>query len=111
MLGSESRGLDCIKVSTDSNSKFINIIEKLSCEKLYLSFCRSILGVQKKSQNSAVRGELGMMPLGLVDIVANIINYQNHLESKHPHSLVGDVWLTNSTVPNDKWKTTSWAQH
>ena len=50
------------------------------------------------------------MPLGL-SVVANIINYQNHFESKHPNLLVGEAWLTISTVPNDKGKTMSWAQH
>ena len=81
-----------IKVSTDSNSKFINSIEKF--------FCRSILGVDTKSQSSAVRGELG--PLGR-DLVANI-NYQNHVESKHPNSFLGEAWLTNSTVQMIKGK-------
>ena len=72
-----------------------------------LSACRLILGVQRKSQNSAVR-ELGRMSLGL-DVVANIINYQNHLESTHPNSFLGEAWLTNNTVLNDKGKTMSWA--
>ena len=35
------------------------------------------------------------MPFGL-DVVANIINYQNQLESKHPNSLFGEA--TNGTA-------------
>ena len=49
------------------------------------------------------------MPLGL-DVAAKIINYQNHLDVKHPKSFLGEVWLTNSIAPNDKKKIMSWAQ-
>ena len=65
--------------------------------------------VYRKSQNSAVRGELGRMPLCL-DTVANVINYQKHLESKHPNSLLAEAWLTNSTVTNGEGNTVSWEQ-
>ena len=109
MYGLEVWGLDCIEVLPDSNDKFKST-EKLSCEKFNLSFYRLILDVHRKSQNSAVRGDLRRMPLGL-DVVANMINYQNHLESKHPNTYFVEAWITNSTVPNDKGKTMSWAQH
>jgi hypothetical protein len=38
-------------------------MEKFPCEKLYIKFSKSILGVHKKSSNFAVLGELGRYPL------------------------------------------------
>lgn len=54
------------QVSVDSSSaiKFFNDCEnKLMMEKLFISFCKFVMGVNKKSVNLAVRGELGTYPL------------------------------------------------
>ena len=56
MYGSEIWGIDCIKC--DSSSKFNESLEKFLCEKLNMSFSKYTLGVHKKAQNTAVRGEL-----------------------------------------------------
>ena len=44
------------------------------------------------------------------DGVANIINGQRNLESKYPNSLLGEAWLTNSTVTIDEGNTVGWEQ-
>ena len=81
MCGSELWGLDCIRYQRTVTANSLTVLKKLSCEELNLSFCRSIVGVHRKAQSSAVRGELERMHLSL-DSVANIINYQNNFESK-----------------------------
>ena len=70
VYGSEIWGIDEVKV--DSPLKFARSSESFTAEKLNLSFSKFSLGVHKKAQNSAVRGELGRMPLG-ADIAANIL--------------------------------------
>ena len=59
-------------------------MEKLDCEKVNLSFCKSLLGVHRKAQNTAVRGELGRTVLG-VDIAANVLKYKKRLLGKKKH--------------------------
>jgi hypothetical protein len=105
MYGSELWGPDCIKMSANDNKKFFTSIEKLCCEKLNMSFCKFTLGVHRKSQNSAVRGELGRTPIG-IDVVANMLKYKKHLESKSPQSVLGEA-LINCT--KNESKTLNWA--
>ncbi len=50
----------------------------LPAEKVYLSFARFILGVHKRTTNLAVRGELGLVPLG-VDIHKRANKYKDRL--------------------------------
>ncbi len=82
-------------------------MEKLACEKVNLSFSKFILGVHKKAQTSAVRGDLGRFPLG-IDVAANIIKYEAHLESKHPNSVLGEALRTSRSIPV-KQISNSWA--
>ena len=68
-------------MNLSSLQMFLESMEKPICEKLNISLCRLVLGVYKKSHISAIRGELGMVPL-TIDIVANVMKYKEHLNSK-----------------------------
>jgi hypothetical protein len=106
LYGSEIWGTEFIKPH-DTTSKFFASMEKLACEKVNLSFSKFILGVHKKAQTSAIRGDLGRFPLG-IDVVANIMKYEAHLESKHPNSLLGEALRTSKSIPV-KQISNSWA--
>jgi hypothetical protein len=84
LYGSELWGADLLK--TSSLKSLIESMEKPTCEKLNISLCRFVLGVHKKSQITAIRGELGRAPLA-VDIVASILKYKEYLSSKEQDSL------------------------
>ena len=56
-------------------SDFISIyIMKFPVEKINLSFCKWLLGVNKNAANMAVLGELGRYPI-FIDIVIKTLNY------------------------------------
>lgn len=82
LYGSEIWGIE--KLKYDSEANFIKCIESFIAEKIDLSFSKFALGVHRKAQTTAVRGELGRLPLG-IDIIANIILYYTSLyKSKNP---------------------------
>ena len=82
--------------------KYETSIEQFLSEKLNLSFCKYVLGVHKKSQNSAVRGELGRFPIG-VNIDANILLYYHNLQCTTTNSLLKEALAVNEIAPK------SWA--
>jgi len=101
LYGSEIWGPDTLKFSAEDCNKFSESLHKFKSEKLNLSFARFILGVHKKSQNSAVRGELGRAPLG-IDIAANTVMYLKHLQSDKTSPLLKEAFILNTTMPNGK---------
>jgi hypothetical protein len=70
----------------------------LPIEKLHTSFCKYILGVSKKSTNSAVMGELGRFPLGL-DVIAAILNFWSHATVDNNNPLLAEA-ITESVTLN-----------
>ena len=76
--GCEIWGIDAIKRNQNDILKIAKNLESYNCEKLNVSFSRFLLGVHRKSQLTAVRGELGRFPIG-IDIIANTILYHKHL--------------------------------
>ena len=88
--------------SLENDGKLESSLDKLLCEKLNISFSKYLLGVHKKSQNSAVRGELGRLPLG-VDIISATIQYRLHLKNSNENSLLNEAFtLSNSMKTNTK---------
>ena len=87
--GSELWGVDVIK-TRGGTTKLYESLSKLKCEKLCLSYSRFILGVHKKSQISAIQGELGRYPLG-IDVIANTLMYLKHLQSDTVNSLLKEA--------------------
>ena len=101
LYGSEIWGPHTIKTSTVS--KFCESLAKPESEKLNISFSKFILGVHKKSQNSAVRGELGRLPFG-IDIAANIIAYHNSLKQKTKGTILNESFqLFHSHATKYSW--------
>ena len=104
LYGAEIWGVDSINISMDlqENGKLENSLEKILCEKLNISFSKYILGVHKNAQNSAVRGELGRLPLG-TDVLMTICRYKERLEFAEESSLLSEAYKT-STDPTSKQK-------
>jgi hypothetical protein len=101
LYGSEIWAPDLLKSSQDERSKFNDSLGKFSSEKINLSFERFILGVHKKSQVSAVQGELGRYPLG-IDITANALMYLKHLQEDTTNSLLREAFRANEQILNEK---------
>ena len=57
------------------------------CEKIFLSYCKQILGVNKYTTNDAVRGELGIYPLCLYAMCQSV-KYLEHLTTVNDSSLL-----------------------
>ena len=85
LYGSEIWGFECLK--KPERSKIFSEIEKVPCEKVHISFCRFILGVHRKSQLSAIRGELGRTPIA-IEVIANVSQYYKYLQTKESGSLL-----------------------
>ena len=66
---------------------FIEKIFKTEQEKLQLNFCRMILGVNNKTANVAVLGEIGRFPL-FSKALKFIINFYNRAIDDHTESLL-----------------------
>lgn len=84
LYGSEVWGATlCAPTATKSMSN----LELLPAEKVHLSFARYILGVHKNTTSAAVRGELGLYPLGLTAL-NTVFKYQEHVSKAPPLSLL-----------------------
>ena len=100
LYGSEIWGIDEIKFSDDIS--FFRTTEKFAAEKLNLSFSKFALGVHQKSQNSAVRGELGRVPMGL-EIVTNILRYYMHINYSTSNTLLRDAFILSQSCGHKSW--------
>ena len=100
LYGSEIWGIDDIK-HKDENS-FIKSIEKFAAEKINLSFSKFALGVHQKAQNSAVRGELGRIPIGF-DIATNILMYYMHINYSATNSLLHEAFTLSKSCGYRSW--------
>jgi len=80
-----------ISDSLENDGSLEHSFEKLLCEKLNISFSKFLLGVHKKSQNSAVRGELGRPPLG-ISIVTAITKYKLRLEFLDRNTILSEAY-------------------
>ena len=76
-------------------------IESFTAERANLSFSKFILGVHRKAQNSAVRGELAGFPLG-IDIVTNIVSYGKRFADGNTYPLLKEAY-TLSKNQNKSW--------
>ena len=62
--------MGCRLLKSADPDKLKPSMEKLVCEKQSTLYCRFVLGVHKKSQHSAIRGELGKVLLAVDIIIA-----------------------------------------
>ncbi len=81
----------------------------LMCEKLNISACRYALAVHKKSQSSAVMGELGRYPIGLhVDLLRNIVSYRDYLETKRAGTGMAEALTLNKALAKNNSSNKIW---
>ena len=109
LYGAEIWGPSSLFISSplENEGQLEKQCEKLMCEKLHISFAKFVLGVHKKSQNSAVRGELGRPPLGL-SIVSYSLKYLTRLELSGGDSLLKHAIETSKSIKLKKtWAASS----
>ena len=87
-------------------NNFKKACENLPVEKLNL--CKYVLGVNRKTTNDAVRGELGRYPL-LIDILSQTVRYYERIKTLENESLVKLSYL-DSIQTNYKSSWTSCIQ-
>ncbi len=85
LYGCEISGIDFSNFN--SAEKLGQSLNSPMCEKLNLSLCGYILGVHKTVQSSAVRAELGRLPLG-IDIIGSITKYHQCILAKEEGTLM-----------------------
>ena len=71
--------------------------DRVPCEKLNLSFAKFVLGIHKKAQNSATRGELGRYPLA-IPIIDQVLKYFNRLSEMNNESLLSKAYFVCNLV-------------
>jgi len=76
-------------------------LENVLCEKLNTSFAKFVLGVHKKAQNTAVRGELGRYPIA-IDIITATQNYLRHIENSGEGSLLNEALRVTKNITSSK---------
>jgi hypothetical protein len=87
------------KNHTANDYKLEASYDKLSAEKLNLSFSKFCLGVHKRAQNSAVRGELGKLPLA-IEAITKSLKYYGRLQTLDNDTLLGEALITNTKCAN-----------
>ena len=63
-----------LSVNSNNDSHFSNVYSRNSLEKLNISMGKYVLGVNKRTTNLAIYGELGRYPL-YIDIIISMIKY------------------------------------
>ena len=76
------------------------LFDKHCFEKLELKFCKSILGVHRKSSNTAVRGELGRYPTIIFILKQGLKNWFRIASYKQKQSILYDTYLCNLEITN-----------
>lgn len=97
LYGSEIWGIfnvNNIKIK-QSNDILIQRYNNLIAETLHLKFCKTILGLNKKSMNHASLSELGRFPLHY-DIVNKLLKYCYRLTTQFP--LLKDAFLCSKEL-------------
>ena len=89
LYGSEIWG--CMKITKkklQDHDWMEKMYEMYPAEKLNTSFGKNVLGVNRKTTNAAVLGELGRYPLG-INIIISMLKYKKHLEETNNKLLHG----------------------
>ena len=85
-------------IDSGTSDKFFKDCEnKLLAEKLFMNFSKFILGVNKKSVNLAVRGELGTYPL-LLHTVKKLLKYNTRLKNFCDEHLMHNAYRACETL-------------
>ena len=76
-------------------------LEKLSIENVYIGYAKYILGVHKNTTNAAIRGELGIYPVGF-EAIRSSINYNERLTHLPSQSLLAEI-SNNNILQKTPW--------
>lgn len=98
LYGAEIWGNNVIGKNLEST---ITKIEKFAAERFYLSYAKYTLGVHKNATNDAVRGELGILPIGM-EALSLAIKYREHIEEADVESLLG-IYKSRANKEVDSW--------
>ena len=85
LYGSEIWGCELISSKSKTFDSLLDKLENNKVEKMFMGFSRYILGVNRRTSLCAVRGELGVFPLGIT-IIRNIFKFyiRNKYQSTNP---------------------------
>lgn len=75
-------------------AKVLKSLEALPADKVHLSFCKFVLGINKKASNLATRGELGAYPL-YITVAKTLLKYWKRLKSCPHESLLGQAYAVS----------------
>ena len=106
LYASEICTVDMWKTLSEDN--LYSLCEKFDVEKVHIKFLKSALGVHRKACNSAVRGELGSLPL-LLHSVKPIIKYLYRLKRLPADCLAYKSFLECKTLAGNNKP--SWLSH
>jgi hypothetical protein len=84
----------------DIDCKMYKLFDEPVYEKLELKFMKSILGVNKRSVNAAVRGELGRYPMTIY-VLKQVLKNWFRLANYHHDSILHDAYLCNMNLLNE----------
>ena len=94
-----------LSVNGDSYDRmFTDFENQFVAEKLYMSFCKFILGVNRKAVNLAVRGELGSYPL-LLQGLKKVMKYYVRVKEIDGNGLLHHAYLFNERSHGTSKKT------
>jgi hypothetical protein len=91
----ESRDFDNIKASF--NKGFTLSVDKTSCERIHLNFCKYTLGAKKTSSNIGVRAELGRFPMEHF-IMTQTILYLTRLHTDNVNPLLKEALILSKSL-------------
>ena len=89
-----------------SEENLISKCDALPAEKIFIKFCRYLLGVRRNSPTQAVRGELGQLGL-LTTILPISVKYWFSICERDCSALVKQAYLTSLSFQSSK----GWASH
>ena len=73
--------------------------ESSEIEKVHMQFCRSLLGVNRSTQNNICRAELGRFTLKKI-IDRQFVSFMNHIEKLPKDSLAYQAYILDSNLDN-----------
>ena len=81
-----------------NDSNIMTLCDKIPAEKVFLKFCKYLLGVNRKACNAAVRGELGKLPV-LTGLLPHAAKYWLCLINRDPSNLAHKAYLQVLNLP------------
>ena len=94
LYGSEVWGTSLITMQARNQNTLWKKFNKFKVEGIMMCMARFILGIHKKTSIVAIRGELGLFPIGLT-ITKFLLRYHVHISDQHKDSILYNALLCN----------------